>query len=181
MHPQSFSAQAVCMTAAMMNVPAAEVKSRSRKRCFVRPRQVAMYLAYKAKGLSHPTIGRQFGRDHTTCIAAVKRVETLMARDAKFAAMVAALMTEASAIARSQSNSFRDRRIFEANQLPPRIATDTVCDLAGYCAGTLSLRIKGGIMPKPIDKAKQNIFDRDAVLRALGLMDGAAKQPEASW
>lgn len=40
------------------------------------PRQMAMALAYRFSGLSHPQIGRRFGgRDHTTVMHALRMVE----------------------------------------------------------------------------------------------------------
>lgn len=46
----------------------------------VRPRQVAMYLARHHTTLSYPQIGRAFGgRDHTTVLHSVRRIEELMA------------------------------------------------------------------------------------------------------
>ena len=47
-----------------------------------RPRQVAMYLAKKLTPRSLPEIGRRFGgRDHTTVMHAVKRIDELRAKD----------------------------------------------------------------------------------------------------
>ena len=47
-----------------------------------RPRQVAMYLSKQLTTRSLPEIGRKFGgRDHTTVMHAVKRVEELAASD----------------------------------------------------------------------------------------------------
>lgn len=53
--------------------------------------------------------------------------------------------------------------------LPPRIPTSTVLELAGYSESVLRTRIKDGKMPHPIDRAKENIFLRDDVLKHLGL------------
>ncbi len=53
--------------------------------------------------------------------------------------------------------------------LPPRIPASMVCKLAGYTKSTLRNRIKSGIMPKPIDRAKENLFHTEAVLEKLGL------------
>lgn len=56
-----------------------------RSRRFARPRQVAMYLARRLTTLSLPEIGRLFGdRDHTTVLAAMKRVEKLCAESDDF-------------------------------------------------------------------------------------------------
>ena len=53
-----------------------------RAREVARPRQVAMYLAKKLTARSLPEIGRRFGgRDHTTVMHAVKRIEEWRASD----------------------------------------------------------------------------------------------------
>ena len=60
--------------------------SARRSRCVTRLRQVAMYLAKLLTPRSLPEIGRKFGgRDHTTVMHAVRRVEELRASDASFA------------------------------------------------------------------------------------------------
>ncbi|MEC9392191.1 MAG: helix-turn-helix domain-containing protein, partial [Pseudomonadota bacterium] len=47
-----------------------------------RPRQIAMYLSKILTTRSLPEIGRKFGgRDHTTVIHAVKKVEDLRVND----------------------------------------------------------------------------------------------------
>ena len=53
-----------------------------RTRAVARPRHVAMYLAKSLTTRSYPDIGRRFGgRDHTTVLHAVKRIEALKAED----------------------------------------------------------------------------------------------------
>jgi len=57
-----------------------------------RPRQMAMYLAKKLTPRSLPEIGRRFGgRDHTTVMHAVKRIDELRAKDPELDGDVAAL------------------------------------------------------------------------------------------
>ena len=57
-----------------------------------RPRQVAMYLAKKLTPRSLPEIGRRFGgRDHTTVMHAVKRIDELRAKDPELDSDVAQL------------------------------------------------------------------------------------------
>ena len=59
--------------------------SSRRIRSFARPRQVAMYLSKKLTTRSLPEIGRKFGgRDHTTVIHAVKKIEQLKEENSKF-------------------------------------------------------------------------------------------------
>lgn len=54
--------------------------------------------------------------------------------------------------------------------LPTRLTTPEVLALARYSRATLARRIGAGVMPKPIDRgADGGIFDRDAVLKALGI------------
>lgn len=56
---------------------------RTRKICF--PRQVAMYLCKTLSLRSLPEIGRHFGgKDHTTVLHAIYKIEGLMARDPAF-------------------------------------------------------------------------------------------------
>ncbi len=66
-----------------------DLLSRRRARAVARPRQVAMWIARHATLHSLPEIGRAFGdRDHTTVMAAIARVDALMAADPLFAARV---------------------------------------------------------------------------------------------
>jgi chromosomal replication initiator protein len=68
------------------NIKLTEMHSARRARAVARPRQVAMYLAKQLTSRSLPEIGRKFGgRDHTTVMHAVKKVEELKAQDHSFA------------------------------------------------------------------------------------------------
>jgi chromosomal replication initiator protein len=68
------------------NLRVADMYSERRARAVARPRQVAMFLAKNLTQRSLPEIGRKFGgRDHTTVMHAVKKVEELMASDHGFA------------------------------------------------------------------------------------------------
>lgn len=60
----------------------ADLISERRARVVARPRQVAMWLAKQITTRSLPDIGRRFGgRDHTTVLHAVRRIESLKAED----------------------------------------------------------------------------------------------------
>ena len=63
-----------------------DMSSARRSRAVARPRQVAMYLSKQLTSRSLPEIGRAFGgRDHTTVMHAVRKVEELSRLDTAFA------------------------------------------------------------------------------------------------
>ncbi|WDR02112.1 chromosomal replication initiator protein DnaA [Devosia algicola] len=63
-------------------VPRNELLSARRSRDVVRPRQIAMFLAKALTSRSLPEIGRRFGgRDHTTVLHSVRKVEQMMKDD----------------------------------------------------------------------------------------------------
>lgn len=83
--------RAVCE---VFSVTPTDMVSKRRARIIARPRQVAMYLCKKLTKRSLPDIGRRFGgRDHTTVMHAVKRIEELRADDASFNAQIEAVET----------------------------------------------------------------------------------------
>src|SRR3990167_2538618 len=64
------------------SIRVSDMHSPRRARAVARPRQVAMYLTKILTTRSLPEIGRKFGgRDHTTVLHAVKKVEELMAEE----------------------------------------------------------------------------------------------------
>lgn len=64
------------------NVSKSELLSNRRTRTIVKPRQVAMYLSKAMTPRSLPEIGRRFGgRDHTTVLHAVRKIEDLSSND----------------------------------------------------------------------------------------------------
>ena len=68
------------------HIKVSDMHSARRSRIIARPRQVAMYLSKKLTAKSLPDIGRRFGgKDHTTVMHAVKRIEELMSADNELA------------------------------------------------------------------------------------------------
>ena len=64
------------------NVSRSDLLSSRRTRTIVRPRQIAMYLSKMLTPRSLPEIGRRFGgRDHTTVLHAVRKIEELAGSD----------------------------------------------------------------------------------------------------
>jgi chromosomal replication initiator protein len=75
------------------NLKQADLISERRARAVARPRQVAMWLAKQITTRSLPDIGRRFGgRDHTTVLHAVRRIEALKGEDAAIARDVDVLL-----------------------------------------------------------------------------------------
>ena len=74
------------------NLKQADLLSERRTRSVARPRQMAMYLCKQHTTRSYPDIGRRFGgRDHTTVLHGVRKIEELMAQDDQIARDVEAL------------------------------------------------------------------------------------------
>ena len=68
------------------NIKLSEMSSERRARAVARPRQVAMFLSKQLTSRSLPEIGRKFGgRDHTTVMHAVRKIEELRLSDAAIA------------------------------------------------------------------------------------------------
>ncbi|MDQ2090533.1 chromosomal replication initiator protein DnaA [Marimonas arenosa] len=66
------------------NIRLSDMIGPKRVRSFARPRQVAMYLCKQLTSRSLPEIGRRFGgRDHTTVMHGVRRIEELRMQDAQ--------------------------------------------------------------------------------------------------
>ncbi|WP_407923886.1 chromosomal replication initiator protein DnaA [Curvivirga aplysinae] len=67
------------------SIKLSEMHSARRSRAIARPRQVAMYLAKQLTSRSLPEIGRKFGgRDHTTVMHAVRKIDELRQSDSSF-------------------------------------------------------------------------------------------------
>ena len=74
------------IVARQYNVSRGDLLSSRRTANVVRPRQVAMYLAKTLTLRSLPEIGRRFGgRDHTTVLHAVRKIENLVHNDTALA------------------------------------------------------------------------------------------------
>ena len=68
------------------NIRLSELIGPTRVRTVARPRQMAMYLCKTLTSRSLPEIGRRFGgRDHTTIMHGVKKIEELKAKDSQVA------------------------------------------------------------------------------------------------
>ena len=80
------------VTADHFGLKQADLLSERRTRTIARPRQIAMYLCKQNTTRSYPDIGRRFGgRDHTTVLHGVRRIEEMLTTDDQIARDVEAL------------------------------------------------------------------------------------------
>jgi chromosomal replication initiator protein len=83
------------IVARQYNVSRSDLLSSRRTANVVRPRQIAMYLAKTLTLRSLPEIGRRFGgRDHTTVLHAVRKIEGLIGSDNSLAAEIESLKSQ---------------------------------------------------------------------------------------
>ena len=77
------------VTADFFNIRDKDLKSKKKSRSISFPRQVAMYLGNKITDLSTTEIGNEFGgKDHSTVIFSVKKIEAKMKEDTSFNATI---------------------------------------------------------------------------------------------
>ena len=85
-------AQIIAVTAARFGVTPGELLARNRRPAVTQARKLAIYLARELTGESLPAIGRAFGgRDHSTVLSAIRRVERDLASDEGMALAVKSL------------------------------------------------------------------------------------------
>jgi chromosomal replication initiator protein len=91
--PQGFSVEAIQREVANhFDIKLHDLRGPKRHQSVARPRMIAMYLARKLTGSSFPEIGSRFGgKDHSTVISAVKKIDGLLAQDANLRSVVAML------------------------------------------------------------------------------------------
>jgi chromosomal replication initiator protein len=77
------------------NLKLSDMKARKRTDAVAYPRQIAMYLSRELTPASLPEIGNAFGgRDHTTVIHAINKIEQKMKQDTDLAASIESLIQQ---------------------------------------------------------------------------------------
>lgn len=77
------------------NIPIDDLLGDCHRRCFARPRHVAMWLARRITGKSMPIIARTFNkRDHSAVLHACRVIENLRQRDRAIAARIDKLLEQ---------------------------------------------------------------------------------------
>lgn len=75
----------VSLVAEFYNVTGEDLIKQSRRQEFVKPRQIAMFLARQELSSSFPSIGEFFGgRDHTTVMHAVEKIQNMLTEKESF-------------------------------------------------------------------------------------------------
>jgi len=74
-------------------IKVSDLKAKNRTKAIAFPRQIAMYLARQLTHASLSEVGRSFGgKDHTTVLHAVDKIQTLMQEDPKLRKQIEALI-----------------------------------------------------------------------------------------
>lgn len=77
------------------NIKISDIKSAKRLKAVVLPRQIAMYLSRQLTSSSYPEIGERFGgKDHSTIIHAIRKIEKLMENDFQIRSTIESLKNE---------------------------------------------------------------------------------------
>jgi chromosomal replication initiator protein len=97
--------------AARFGVTMAELLSALRERRIARPRQIAMWVCRHMTLHTMGELGRHFGRDHTTVMHALRRVEDLMKQDTALAEAIWELARSVNAREATELRRVRLRRV----------------------------------------------------------------------
>ena len=91
--PTGLSVEAIQReVASYFEVKVLDLKGPKRHRAVSHPRLIAMYLSRQLTQMSYPEIGSRFGgKDHSTVISAVRRIEKKIAEDASLRSVVSTL------------------------------------------------------------------------------------------
>lgn len=126
-----------------------------RARRVVMPRQIAMYLAKQLTLRSLPEIGKLFGgRDHTTVLHAVRKIEKAVSENASFAAEIETLQKRIDEITSG-------KRVIDVDTIP----ADEMDELAARIAAKLADRVVGALL------AESDKFDVIKVKKLLAAID----------
>jgi len=93
--PSGLSIEAIQReVASYFEVKLHDLKGPKRHRAVAHPRMIAMYLSRHLTSMSFPEIGSRFGgKDHSTVISAVRKIETKMTEDPSVRSIVSTLTT----------------------------------------------------------------------------------------
>ncbi|MBR4335286.1 MAG: chromosomal replication initiator protein DnaA [Clostridia bacterium] len=84
----------ISLVSKRLSIPVGDIRSKQRTANVVNARHVSIYMIRQLTDVTFNTIGEIFGRDHSTIMAAFRRVESMMTTDPEFAALVNGMMEE---------------------------------------------------------------------------------------
>ena len=84
----------ITLVSKRLSIPVGDIRSKQRTANVVNARHVSIYMIRQLTDVTFNTIGEIFGRDHSTIMAAFRRVESMMTTDPEFAALVNGMMEE---------------------------------------------------------------------------------------
>lgn len=158
----------------------ADLISERRARAVARPRQVAMWLASQLTKRSLPDIGRRFGgRDYTTVLHAVRRIEALLEEDPRIKADVQRLTAQLvgdpppahEAEADAAARAVRTLKAVDAGQLPKQSDTAPMFDASS--AGPIRLAPEA---PPHADPEKVEVYE-ELLDKTRELIAACARRP----
>lgn len=146
-------------------VSLADLRGEDRHRRFARPRQVAMYLIRMHTTMSLPQIGNRLGgKDHTTALAGIRRVEKLMREKPKFAEKIESLRQSLvnvrpvheglAALVISEALATFDASIFEIVSAVPAPHTQALTQLAAANRDTSQRPLSSDIRPVSAQRSR---------------------------
>ncbi len=99
-YPEAFRVKLIQRAVAReFDIGVPELLSRRRMAKIVFPRQIAIFIAKDLTVFSLPELGRRFGDlDHTTVLHAIRKIDLLVRKDAKFANKIGQIKTQILAV-----------------------------------------------------------------------------------
>ena len=84
----------ISLVSKRLNVPVADIRAKRRTANIVNARHICIYIIRQLSDVSFSTLGEIFDCDHTTIMAAFRKVEAAIATDPEFSAFVLGMMDE---------------------------------------------------------------------------------------
>ena len=84
----------ISLVSKRLSIPVEAIRAKQRTANVVNARHICIYMIRQLTDVTFNTLGDIFGRDHSTIMSAFRRVESSMATDPEFAALVSGMMEE---------------------------------------------------------------------------------------
>ena len=84
----------ITLVSKRLNIPVADIRAKRRTAGIVNARHICIYMIRQLSDVSFSTLGEIFDCDHTTIMAAFRKVEAAIATDPEFSSLVLGMMEE---------------------------------------------------------------------------------------